>query len=605
MNTLLMNSLTEKGKGIALTVLFALMIALGLPGEGACADNQFDYSSQTMRVGVWIDNLDEGDVLDRGEEINVGFQTNEDAYAVVYRINTDGLVSVLWPRSRMDDGFVFGGHEYLMPVTGAPRLVAGSSTGEGFIEAVVSKYPFDLRDLALDFHHEYDAEKFNFMVSGDPFLAINEVNFAITGMEDSADFVVTNYLNYYVHKQVEHPRYLCSQCHDDDDLADNPYENDCTFDITVDYGWANDWYNEEGYYPVYYNPVYVYYDPWTWRPWVNFWYEPYYTCPTRPGFHYNYTSYVWCDSPYYKYDGIRVKTGRGLYQRPGQSSSSGRPRTSDYTGVSGRIAQRGPTDSERISMKQKRPVQGIDGRIRNGGNIDRNHTGSVVTRGEKPMARKRPVFDSAVRSTSRGGLQIRPSGNRQTTKPRTHVGRKENLSPVRTQPGSNRSSGRPRGLFPVRGNSGSGTGSTTTVRGSSRSIPDRNQSVKPSGRSSSSSAGRIKPVEPRKKGTRIWNSRSGSQTGDRKVRKPARSSSGRKSNSGSSVKPRSRNSESGRTGRSSSAQVKPKSSSRSSGSSSGSKSSSRSSSSRSSSGKSSSKSSRSGSGRGSGSSHRR
>ena len=75
---------------------------------------------------------------------------------MVYHIDGQGMVTVLWPRTRYDDGFVFAGHEYLLPVTGARRLTASSEAGEGFIEAIVSKYPFDLRDLELDFHHELD-----------------------------------------------------------------------------------------------------------------------------------------------------------------------------------------------------------------------------------------------------------------------------------------------------------------------------------------------------------------------------------------------------------------------------------------------------------------
>ncbi len=309
------NKLQGRQQKMVLTGIFTLTFMLCslafATGQTTVAETEFDYSSQTLRVGVWIDGLEEGVVLDRGQDMAVGFQTNEDAYAVVYRINTEGLVTVLWPRSRLDDGFVFGGHEYLMPVTGARRLAASSSAGEGFVEAIVSRYPFDLRDLAVDFHHEFQAEKIEFAIIGDPFLAMNEVNFAITGMEDSGDFVITNYLSYYVNEVVEHPRFLCNQCHMDDDLAVHPYRDQCTIDITYDYGWGNSWYRDNGYYPVYYNPVYVYIDPWTWRPWINFWYEPYYTCNYGSGYVWGNPVYAWCDSPYYQNYGVRYKTGRG------------------------------------------------------------------------------------------------------------------------------------------------------------------------------------------------------------------------------------------------------------------------------------------------------
>ena len=66
----------------------------------------FDYDDIGLRVALWLDK-EEGEIYRKGSNIEVGFQTNEDAYAVVYRVDTEGLVTVLWPRSRLDDGFVF------------------------------------------------------------------------------------------------------------------------------------------------------------------------------------------------------------------------------------------------------------------------------------------------------------------------------------------------------------------------------------------------------------------------------------------------------------------------------------------------------------------
>ncbi len=559
MKTRKMNKLPSRPQEKVLAGLFTLTFMLCAlvfsPGQVSASTNEFDYSSQTLRVGVWIDGLDDGDVLDKGEKMAVGFQTNEDAYAVVYRINTEGLVTVLWPRSRMDDGFVFGGHEYLLPVTGARRLVASSSSGEGFVEAIISRYPFDLRDLALDFHHEFEAEKMEFFVVGDPFLAMNEVNFAITGMEDSGDFVVTNYLSYYVHEEVEHPRYLCGQCHTDDDLAMNPYDDQCTIDISYDYGWENDWYVEYGYYPIYHNPVYVYIDPWTYRPWINFWYEPYYRCTYYPGYQWRYAAYTWCDSPYYGTHGGRVKTGRGLYQPPvlKDGSRSPRQKTRDYGRVSDRIAQRGPTSREVDNMRQKQPAVRSDRDGARGGQSIRPDDRSTVVRGEKPMVRPRPTIDKPVRGSSRGGLQIKNvEGRRPRSDSPTQVGSRQDRDAVRTMPVSGPGRGYPanRSGLPSSGNS--------TIGG--RSLPGSNgsSSVKPSSRADGGR--RIKPVEPRKKGTRIWNSGSSNPNNNRNSGRSVepRRNSGSGRSSGSTVKPRNNTGRSGSKSGSSS-QVKPRS----------------------------------------------
>ncbi|MFT5782991.1 MAG: hypothetical protein ACI9JE_000308, partial [Candidatus Krumholzibacteriia bacterium] len=218
---------------------------------GGNKQSDFDYATIDLRSDVWVDRSSE-EVYSKGEELKVGFEVNQDAYAVIYRIDTEGFVTVLWPRSRFDDGFVFGAHEYQLPVSGERTLRVSSREGEGFIEAIVSKYPFDLRNLEVDFHHEKSGEKFSFAVAGDPFLAMNEVNFAVTGLEDSGEFVVTNYAKYYVHQAVDHPRYLCSQCHIEDEVAYDPYVDECTLTIEYDYSWYNGWYDQYGYYPVYY-----------------------------------------------------------------------------------------------------------------------------------------------------------------------------------------------------------------------------------------------------------------------------------------------------------------------------------------------------------------
>ncbi|RLA55660.1 MAG: hypothetical protein DRR04_14620, partial [Gammaproteobacteria bacterium] len=152
-----------------------------MSGDQQRQESDFDYASNSLRVEVWVDKP-QNEIYRKGEDLGVGFQSNQDAYAVVYRIDTEGVVTVLWPRSRFDDGFIFGGHEYQMPVSGAARLRVSTREGEGIVEAVVSQYPFDLRSLELDFHHEHTAEKYDFRVAGDPFLAMNEVNYAVTGL---------------------------------------------------------------------------------------------------------------------------------------------------------------------------------------------------------------------------------------------------------------------------------------------------------------------------------------------------------------------------------------------------------------------------------------
>jgi len=505
----------------------------------------FDYAKMDLRAAVWLDR-GEDEIYQKGDEMGVGFQVNQDAYAVVYRIDIEGRVAVLWPRSRFDDGFVFGGHEYLLPVAGARKLRVAAAAGEGYVETVVSKYPFDLRDLEIDFHHEPTADRYDFLVAGDPFLAINEVNYAVTGLEDSAEYVVTNYTSYYVHQAVDHPRYLCTQCHFEDDVAYHPYRDTCTLEISYDYGWSNRWYSDYGYYPVYVNPVYVYVDPWTWRPWVNFWYYPSYVCAPYYGYGWGASyCYSWGYSPYYRgsshsyYD-----DGYRRYRPLNRVADDGtRTKSREYARVSSMVKGDGPDARQRDAMANRSRLKDTDA-VRGGGAANRTVDGKF--RGEDRAARSRPTIDTAVRTRGSAGLRIRDGGSLKGGS-RTGASRSTG-SEFRHKAGSSRS---PSSFTTVPRTAGGGVRGTSQIRGSENSGGSRANQVKPGARSAGkggTGSRTLKPVEPRNKGTRVWNS-GRTQQGDRGSRsgqvRPGSSSSGNTSRSTSkgsrSVQPQKRN----------------------------------------------------------------
>jgi hypothetical protein len=525
----------------------------------------FDYSKVDLRVGVWLDR-GEDEIYQRGEEMGAGFQTNQDAYAVIYRIDVDGLVTVLWPRSRMDDGFVFGGHEYLLPVAGGRKLLVSNREGEGYVEAVVSKYPFDLRDLEIDFHHEPTAQPLDFRVAGDPFLALNEVNFAVTGLENSEEYVVTNFVSYFVHREVEHPRYLCNQCHFEDEVAYEPYQESCTLEITYDYGWVNGWYADYGYFPVYANPVYVYVDPWTWRPWVNFWYSPYYVCAPYYGYGwYGGGCYSWGYSPYYAGNCYTSYSSGYTRYRPltrDQVNGSGSAtKTREYGSVSRMVSADTPDARQREAMSTRTRVSDFDGVKGRSNNLATTGARGGAVGGVKAESRARPQFDDAVRTRTNAGLRIRGGGST-ASRSRSAVGR-EVGSDFRHRAGG---SGGRSGLVPVnRGSDG-----PSTVRGSSRSrtggdVTDRKIN---SGSRGSTNQRTLNPVTPRQKGTRVWNSGRSAPSNNRNSRtqqvrpgssRSGRSSSGDRTPTRSTVK--SRKNQKGTSGTSKPRQaVKPKSS---------------------------------------------
>ncbi len=491
-----------------------------------------DYESQTLRVNVWHEKA-EGEIYRRGEPVRAHFEVNQDAYAVVYRIDAEGEVTILWPHSRFNDGFVFGHHEYKLPAPGAPRVRTAGEEGIEYIEAIVSVYPFDLRGLEVDFHHEVGEDRFHFLVAGDPFLAMNEVNFAITGLEDRADYVVSNYTSYYVHRQVDHPRYLCSQCHDVE-VDYHPYRDTCTVEIHYDYGWYNSWYVRFGYFPIYYYPAYYYVDPWTWRPWVHYWYTPWYGWPSVWVYSWPYDYYCWNYSPYYHGDcWTRYRSGERRYAPLARSY---RTRAADRDRYvrrkNGMVGNGLPDEDMNDALRTRTPLN--DGRrvsIRGQDVESIQVTDRTRYRDNKPVLRERLSFPDPGSSRSAPGLRIRDRVDVKGA-PIPSVRR----SRVLTGSGRSPDAGKPRAPGQIENRTGS---------------PDK---------SGGSAPRTIRSGQPRKGGSRIWSGGRKAPAADRKARpqqvkpssrspqgspargrssqvKPSKPAPSRKSDGGQSVKP--------------------------------------------------------------------
>jgi hypothetical protein len=449
---------------------------------------------QTLRVSLWH-GKDSDEVYRRGEPLNVTFQANEDAYAVVYHIDVEGRVSVLWPTSRYSDGFVFGGHEYRLPSRGGEQLRTESEEGQGFFHAVVSSYPFDLRDLELDFHHEPEAVAHDFYVAGDPFLAMNEVNYVVTGLEDPSQYAVSNYTSYYVHRPVDHPRYLCFQCHDGNESYD-PYQDTCTITIEYDYGWHNQWWDNRGYYPVYYYPAYVYVDPWAGVHWVNYWYDPWYSWPSSSWYTWRWDAYAWQHSPYWRHDVRVARKYENRRYRPLDRDLLGRDRSEART-KSDLVRDDRPSDERIRSMKERtvltdarsgRTTDEARDRIRGAGGTTRER----VDRERQPREQERFEPRPTTRSTSPGlRLDGERTGGSRVSRPPSE---RNDGARVRTD---DRAGTRVR---PDRDD--------TRVSPPSRPQPDRTQPrVSPRSSRRGDDRQTIRPVQPRQESNRNWSTR--------------------------------------------------------------------------------------------------
>ncbi len=178
---------------------------------------------RTPNVRIWMD----GDrVLRRGERSRAYFRTDEDAYVMIVRIDTDGQLHILYPDTPRDEGFVRAGVTYSTADRGADAFYADNSPGMGYVYAIASWDRFDTDVLSRDGRF-WDYRNAGFeRIHGDPFQAMHE--FTQRVLYDRRSPYALDYAEYYVERHVDYPRFLCYQCHEYRSyVAWNPYRAFC------------------------------------------------------------------------------------------------------------------------------------------------------------------------------------------------------------------------------------------------------------------------------------------------------------------------------------------------------------------------------------------
>jgi len=95
-----------------------------------------------LDVDVWIDK-DEGGVYRPGESMRVYFRSTGDGYVLVFNVDTEGYVHLIYPYGPEDPPYVDGGRAYRIPSRSDPYdLVADGPPGIEYVVAVASPYPF-------------------------------------------------------------------------------------------------------------------------------------------------------------------------------------------------------------------------------------------------------------------------------------------------------------------------------------------------------------------------------------------------------------------------------------------------------------------------------
>jgi len=365
-----------------------------------------------LSVEVWTNRGDEA-VYDKGDLLKIGARSNFDAHLIVYEIDAEGYVNLLFPYQGSSD-FVEARRSYRIPDEDSNvELVVEGPTGQGYIVAIASAEPFQplpwyLRPYssqaaALGYEGEPEEEEGvtgEGRIVGDPFVAMERIRRRIVRDAENEDAFATAYTSYYLHEPVKYPRYLCYDCHRPGYWSwwtgFDPYYTTCSvFTFRVNYSWywgPGYWFGTVPYYVYSCRPGYGWHDRswycgWDgWGYWSSMWGGPLrrYKSPPPPGY-----------TPPDKYkDG----TPPGLIA------------ARDFRRGGSMILPRGRNDRARDA----------DGGTR----VDRSDRGGVQ---RQPAGEGRGERDPRSPASDRGGIQRRPANQR----PRDDgsVGRPERPAP--------------------------------------------------------------------------------------------------------------------------------------------------------------------------------
>jgi len=198
-----------------------------------------------LSIDVWT-NKEEGGVYRPGEQMKIFFRPNVDSYVLIYNIDTEGFIHVIYPYGPEDPERLEGGRTYQIPSRQDPYdLVADGPQGIEYVVALAAPFPY--RDLPWYLSGRLadegppagsdEGDEDSGVIVGDPYLGMDRIVRRIVppGREDD---VATADTYFYIERRVEYPRYVCADCHSGGVWYDPYYDHCSVIDIRIDATWA-------------------------------------------------------------------------------------------------------------------------------------------------------------------------------------------------------------------------------------------------------------------------------------------------------------------------------------------------------------------------------
>ena len=215
-----------------------LLTGLPFPASSPIANPSAVHPARPAvpRVSVWTDREEP---YRRGDAVRVYLAADEPAHLAVFRVDTDGRIRVLFPREPWGDTFVRDPRTFeVSGPRGDRSFLVDDYPGVGYLFAIASAGPFDLRDITRGDYWDYrlmDGGR----LRGDPYVQLTELAERLTGGAEHHYDIVP----YYVDRHYEYPRFVCYDCHAYASYEQwDPYERACSrFRVVV--------YDDPAHYP--------------------------------------------------------------------------------------------------------------------------------------------------------------------------------------------------------------------------------------------------------------------------------------------------------------------------------------------------------------------
>jgi hypothetical protein len=158
------------------------------------------------RVAVWTGKEDP---YRRGEGARVFLGAERPAHLAVLRVDTDGRLSILFPREPWGDTFVREAREFEVTGSrGGRSFMVDDYPGVGYLFAIASPRPFDFDHIARGDYWDFRLIEGG-RIQGDPYVALTDLAARIASGADY-DYDISP---YYVEQRYDYPRFVCYDCH--------------------------------------------------------------------------------------------------------------------------------------------------------------------------------------------------------------------------------------------------------------------------------------------------------------------------------------------------------------------------------------------------------